>query len=258
MPEALDGLADTPALAGCTVAERLVCGPVADSWRLRRGEEALVLRRDRPLARGLGLDRAAEWAHLLAAHRAGLAPEPLWCDPPRGLLLTRYLPGADWARPDPDAAACAALGALLRRVHETPAPRGKPFDLPAIAGRYAAAADTSAARALADEVTTRAEPLYRDAPWRLCHHDAHFGNVVGDEAPRLIDWEYAALGQPLFDLAVVAGHHGLDERRTAALVEGWADGAPPDNLERLSAYRSLYEALARLWVLAVESGPSPG
>jgi thiamine kinase len=236
-------------LRGARVLETLVAGPVSDSWLLERDGERFTLRLDRPLAARLGLDRAAEWRFLEQAAGAGLGPEPL----ARGdrLLVTRYLPGEPWGVRD---APWFALGQLLRRVHETPAPQGKRFDLSAISARYAACAGGAEAARLAGRVRELAGPLYADSPGRLCHHDAHLGNVVGAAEPRLIDWEYAALGQPLFDLAVVIRHHGLDEDDTAALVAGWAGDAPPTDPERLAAYLDLYDVLVRLWALAVEPG----
>ncbi len=248
-PDTAGLLERIPSLRHARVLKALVAGPVSDSWLLERGGERFVLRHDRPLAARLGLDRAAEWRFLEQAAEAGLGPEPLV----RGdrLLVTRYLPGGPWVTQN---APWFALGQLLRRVHETPAPRGKRFDLPAIAARYAACSGGAEAARLADRVRELAGPLYADSPDRLCHHDAHLGNVVGAAKPRLIDWEYAALGQPLFDLAVVIGHHGLDEDHAAALVAGWAGEAPLADPAALDAFLDLYDALARLWRLAVNRG----
>ena len=46
-----------------------------------------------------------------------------------------------------------------------------------------------------------------------CHNDVHHLNVVGGDELRLIDWEYAGAGEPLFDLASVCVYHGYDRTR---------------------------------------------
>ncbi len=254
MTDPLAGLEALDALQGYRVLEAVTRGPLADAWLLERGDERAVLRRDRPLAGRLGLDRVAEWGFLRQAFDAGLGPEPLFHDPGHGVLLTRFLPGVAW---DQAAAGSATtnwveLGRLLRRVHDLPGVTGKRFDLAAIAAHYARAAGTSEADRLARRVGRLAVPLYVDAPWCLCHHDAHRGNVVGAAPPRLLDWEYAALGHPLFDLAVVIRFHALDEAAGAQFLSGWAgEGEWPDP-DRLDAFCRLYDTVAALWALAVD------
>ena len=212
-----------PGYESARVLRRLGSGPVSDSWLLGHEGGALVLRRDRPCAARIGLDREREFRVLQVAHGAGVGPEPLRVDVAEGLLLTRFVPGGAWqdreASGDPET--WAGMGALLRTVHAL-APRSvSRFDPGRVFHDYARAAGNSESVALARELTIIAQDLYCDAPWVLCHHDAHLGNVVG--APGvLIDWEYAALGHPLFDLAGTIEHHGLAGDAFEAFVTGWA------------------------------------
>ena len=50
-------------------------------------------------------------------------------------------------------------------------------------------------------------PARREAgrPACIVHGDLSHANVIGTGPPRLIDWEYAAVGDPLADLACLAG-----------------------------------------------------
>ena len=63
-------------------------------YRVRAGGEALVLR-----IPGEGteayIDRAVEAVNARAAAAAGVSPEVLHVDPARGLMVTRYVEGAD-------------------------------------------------------------------------------------------------------------------------------------------------------------------
>lgn len=245
----IDGL---PGFESATVIRRLGAGPVADSWLMAFEGAEVVLRKDRSCAARLGLDRAREFRVLEAAHGRGLGPEPLAADPERGLLLTRYLAGTTWVtrRETGGVTPWDRLGALLRRVHAL-APTSVPrFDPVAIVQRYARVAATPEAQVLAAEAAALAERLYRGAPWVLCHHDPHLGNVVGEPGV-LIDWEYAALGHPLFDLAVTIDHHDLDRRAMDALLTAWAGSAPRVTLEALDEFLELVSRVNALWSLAI-------
>jgi thiamine kinase len=246
--------AQVPGFETARVRRRLGSGPVSDSWLLEHEGRALVLRKDRPCAARIGLDRERERAALAEAHGHGLGPACLLADPREGLLLTRFIPGQAWLdRTDGERAAnWMRLGALLRRVHALAPQSVQRFEPAVVFRRYACAADPVGSAPGLGKATALAEALYGDAPWVLCHHDPHLGNVVG-EPGTLIDWEYAALGHPLYDLACIIDHHGLDERAVDALVTGWADGDPPVSLATLPGFVELVSLVNTLWHRAVES-----
>lgn len=225
-------------------------GPISVSWLMSGPDGLLVLRRDLPLAKVLGLDRQAEWAHLEIAYSADLGPEPLAHDPARGLLVTRYLEGAAWNQCE--TADWHAHGVLLRRIHELPSGTARRFDPVAVARRYRHASTAVLAGALLDRVVKLAADLGPDNAGCLCHHDAHRGNIIGSAPARLIDWEYAARGDPMFDLAVVCRFHDLNPDERAGLFDGW--GFEETDHSRFQACCDLYDALATLWQLAVNDG----
>lgn len=228
----------------------LGAGAVSESWRVAGPDGLLVLRRDRALARSLGLDRNAEWVHLNIAYAADLGPEPLAHDAERGLLVTRYLDGAAWRCSEPPD--WSAHGAVMRRVHEVPATDARDFDVIKVASAYRQGICAPGADLLLDRVIALAPALAPADSRCFCHHDAHRGNLIGTVPARLIDWEYAALGDPLFDLAVICRFHNLQPVQRAALLDGW--GAEPADRSRLAACCDLYDALAELWQLAVNAG----
>ncbi len=236
-------------LRGALPVEQLSCGPVSDSWRLDARGRDVVLRRDRPIARLLGVNRAREAAAQAIAHEAGLAAPVLHHDAAHGALVTGWIDATTVATLPPQSPACwRHLGGLLAAVHRTPAPGIAPLDVVADARRYARVADRPEAEVLADTVAERALRLPLHDFDCLCHNDAHLGNVVGD---RLLDWEYAATGHPLFDLAVVAGFHDLDAAAIEALLAGWNRAVPGANPADLPAFIALYRTLETLWEMAL-------
>ena len=249
MTEAAALLVELPELAGATLGPRLGRGPSSDSWRLQRGAQALVLRMDRPLVKALGLSRANEVRCQQRAAQQQLAPQLVFADPERGILVSHYVPEPTIhaeARRAP--AYLRKVGRLLAAVHAIKAADLPAMDLPAMLNRYATCAGTPVADRRARSLSDQARDLYRDAPWCLCHHDPHLLNVRA--ARCLIDWEYAALGDPLFDLAALLAQESLTDEARAALFEGW--GQPIDG-PRLAEFSVLYQGVAELWEAAISA-----
>lgn len=64
-----------------------------------------------------------------------------------------------------------------------------------------------------------------DVPRRLCHNDVQLPNFLSGGRTWILDWEYAAQGNPFFDLAMIASNAELDEgelRRMLAAYFGQA------------------------------------
>ena len=84
----------------------------------------------------------------------------------------------------------------------------------------------------------------------LCHNDLLPANLI-DEGERLwlVDWEYAGMGHPLFDLASVsanAGLHADEDARLLAAYRGEALAREPREIGIFKAASALREAL---WAL---------
>lgn len=69
-------------------------------------------------------------------------------------------------------------------------------------------------------------PLYsKPTP---CHLDLHHGNILDDGSNLwLIDWEYAAMSDPLFDLAVVTSTENFSEEEMKNILTTYLEDEPP-------------------------------
>jgi thiamine kinase len=224
--------------------EQIKNGLTNDSWLVRAGETAVVVRLSNRETTALQIDRVSEAAILTAVANADIGAPVLLCDPQRHVLVTRYLPGRTWSARDgrrPDN--LERVASLLRRLHALPIPEQAQYvDLWKIVRSYW---DTLMVRGLSartgsSEVRERVRhciaQLFADAQFCLCHNDVHHLNVIDQERLWLIDWEYAGVGDPYFDLASVCCYHALgDDARRALLRAYWGydSTAAFDRLQRM-------------------------
>jgi thiamine kinase len=220
------------------------------SYRLRCGDDEFVLRVPARPGDLPGVDREAEQLALSAVGAHGLGPEVVFSDPGSGMLVTKFLPGRRWTHADfSNIESLAGLGQTLAALHSIdPPPQMRRLDL---------AAHVAALEARVQRVPERVQRGARkmldrfDArPTRLCHNDVHAGNVIEDGDIRLLDWEYAAVGDPLFDLAGPICCERIDATDRAGLLSGYRTDGGSVDLVRLAAATWLYDYVMCLWELA--------
>lgn len=230
-------------------------------WLAEHRGERLILRIDEAPALRLGLDRPAELNLLHLVAQAGVGPEVLAADTRApAVLLLRYVAGRPWTAADlADRHRLEQLAALLQRVHAIQVP-GPVLDLEAVERRYGRLADEPTAHMLnrsikaqysASQHFSSVKTMLKDVTASLCHHDPIAANIVGFRQPRLIDWEYAAGGDPLFDLAVVMRHHHLPARVGRYFLAAYFGGAAAVPREAIAAREADYERIAGAWKKAL-------
>ncbi len=249
-------LAGIPEWSDVTIEERLG-GLTNRTYKIRRGGEAFVLRLDDGHTWAFGLDRERELRILDAASKKALAPEVVFADIRRGILIRRFVDGRVWTEQDlHDPLTIESIGAVLRRVHRLPL-SGDVFDAGEIAARYLGRLEGH------DELTAIGRRCVRvidesdqaDAPV-TCHNDVVAANIVSAKTLMLLDWEYACDNDPLFDLASLIGFHDMDRGAAELLLGAYAGGATPEARERLGRQTRTYDALQWLW-FAVRETISP-
>jgi thiamine kinase-like enzyme len=206
------------------------------------------------------VDRAAEVRHQRLAAAAGLAPDVVFADPADGTLLTVHAAGArplapaDLARSGPRTRVARALRAL----HGSGAPFVGAVSLARTLSDYRAQvaalcpglpADTETAIA---SVAAAAERLATmDDVTVPSHCDPSPPNLL-DTGRRvlLIDWEYAGVADPLWDVATVAVEAALDSEGAWALLVAYL-GRDPTYPEsgRLFLHMAGLDVLGGLWGL---------
>jgi thiamine kinase-like enzyme len=245
--------------AGPLDITRLRNGLVNETYKLLRGGAAFALRVASANPHHLGVDRQWEARLLQNAAAADLAPAPVYCDPQRGILISRWSEGRPWSPQDArQPANIRRMAELLRRVHDLPIPA--PPRLMNAAGwieRYSGGArraagesgdaggvlrDMAAAQLAALAVLPGAEAV-------VCHSDLHILNLI-DRGGSLIllDWEYAHAADPLWDVAAWSANNDFEPQLQRQLLAAYTQRPPtPDETPRLRRLVWLYDYVCWLW-----------
>lgn len=215
-----------------------------------------------PLGAALGREAAA---HGVAA-AAGLAPPLADVNVQQRTLVTAWVEGTAWTwRRARTPQALDKFAALAAALHALPLPAGLAHTVPAAAAL--ALLDGAAAEQAPNAVrlvraalaaAAKCEPAAGARPPRvLAHFDAHAGNLLEDTAGRLwlVDFEYAAAGAPVDDLAGFATAHDLApaarQRLLASYRAARSPGAEAPDAAGLDLACVRADALWLAWTVAV-------
>lgn len=209
---------------------RLSGGAIQENWAVdvtvEGTPQALVVRTDSPSGISTSHGRSQEFALLRAAFQGGVTvPEPLWLETDSAVLgrpffVMRRIAGEtaghklvkDDSLAGERTALVARLGQELARIHAIRPPRadlaflGRPADDHALTSIAAFREWLDAAEVVRPALEWGLRWLERHAPppWApvLCHNDFRTGNLMIDrgELTGVLDWEFAAWGDPRADL----------------------------------------------------------
>lgn len=168
----------------------------------------------------LGIDRAVEHAASLRAEEIGVGPAVVDFVESEGWLVTRFIDGRPVSSEEMRSASMLPRVAdALRRIHSAAAIPGR-FDAHSVVEAYRAEAmaygvDIPEGFAAARELSERIRAARGPQPLVPCHNDLLNANFLDDGAIRIVDWEYAGMGDRFFDLANFSVNHefGVDDDR---------------------------------------------
>ncbi len=203
----------------------------------------------------LGISREVEHAATVAAAGVGVGPEVTAFIRPEGYLVTRFIVGSPVSdEAVHQVATLRRVGESLRRIHDGPPIPGLfiPFRIVEAYHALAAArgvpipAEYSVALAIARriELVLLTNPL----EMRPCHNDLLNANFIDDGTRiRIVDWEYAGMGDPFFDLGNFSINHGLTPDEDAEVLRAYEGDVRPDRLARLTLMRTMSDFRETMW-----------
>jgi thiamine kinase len=240
-----------------------------------------VLRLNEPESLILGIDRHREAVLHSAAAQAGLAPAIVHADTRGRFLITEYIAGETWSPRDMGDWTCLArLATALCELHALQAPAvantaaassARPalsvapsmasamqavsaYSLPALLEHHAQrACEANPGEAAQLEMWVhRAKTSLKSLGARqpaIIHNDVFHANLIGSgQRLYLVDWEYAAVSDPLYDLGCLLAYYPQAESHARRLLTQ-TGLAPRASQEELGEITWIYVLLSYLWYL---------
>ena len=231
------------------------------NYRIDADGKSYVLRITGKDTDKLGIRREVEYCANLAAGQLGIAPEVLYYIEPEGYLVTRFvnarrMPPGIIKQPDNIRRVVHKIRLFHRR-----APRlGAEFN---VFRRVEMLTDVSKqknckfpfdfdwlTKTVHDVESALLKDPYVPTP---CHDDLLNLNWLDEDVPgeigevRLLDWEYAGMGDIFFDLANFSHHHLLNDDQVRLLLQEYFGEVTARNYARLRLMWPMSEMHEAMW-----------
>lgn len=222
------------------------------NFKVSVGGELFVLRLGGARTDVLGIDRSVEFAAGRRAFEVGVGPEVVALVPEEGWLVARFIDGRQippeqMRRPPTLRRAAAALRAL----HAAAAIPGR-FDAHEVVQDYRRKAEAGGVRIPdaydeAVRISDRIRAARGPQPFVPCHNDLLNLNFLDDGAIKIVDWEYAGMGDRFFDLANFSVNHDFSVEDDRALLEAYFGAARDRDFAALRLMRFMSDFREAMW-----------
>ena len=219
------------------VITELTGGITNKNYKITMDGESYVLRMGGNETKYLGIDREVEYECSRLAAQVGIAPEPIAFIVPEGYILARFISGKGLPAEE-----IGTKANIQRVVESLKAYHGLPF-FPGsfspfrVAEEYANTVRSFNVK-LPDKLDWYLEKsheieaaMYARKPLIPCpcHNDLLNGNFIDDGTRlRILDWEYAGMGDIFFDLGNFAIQHEFNDEQDEILLQEYF-GQPTDS-----------------------------
>ena len=232
--------------------EELGGGITNRNFKVHVGDQVFVLRMGGAKTDLLGIDRAVEYAAGKRAFEVGVGPEVTAFVPEEGWLVARFIAGSpisldEMRRPD----ALARVAGALRAFHDA-APIPGRFDPWAVVEEYRSTAQSNGVAippqfASARLVANRIREARGEQRLVPCHNDLLNANFLDDGSVRIVDWEYAGMGDRFFDLANFSVNHEFDLEDDRRLLRAYFGAEREKDLASLRLMRFMSDFREAMW-----------
>ncbi len=231
------------------------------NYRIDADGKSYVLRITGSGTDKLGIRRDVEYCANMAAGQLGIAPEVVYYIEPEGYLLTRFIKG----KPLPPEVITRSdyIVRVVRKVrlfHERAPKLEAEFNAFRVIEMLTKVGHDGKAAFPFDfdwilQQVQRVEQALLKEPYQPtpCHNDLLNLNWLEEEVPggigeiRLLDWEYAGMGDVFFDLANFSHNHALNDQQMRLLLEAYFGEVRPEHWARLKLMWPISELREALW-----------
>ncbi|WP_136619949.1 MULTISPECIES: phosphotransferase family protein [Mesorhizobium] len=215
------------------------------------------------------INRANEAVAAREAAKAGVSPEVLHVDPGTGVMVTRFIAGAETMSPEKfkvRPGSPARAGEAFRKLHNSGAVFPFRFELFAMIDDYLkvlstkdVALPTGYHDVVREAETVRSALAAHPLPLVACHCDPLCENFLDTgERMWIVDWEYSGMNDPLWDLGDLSVEGKFDTAQDEEMMRAYFGGeARPAERGRIVIYKAMCDLLWTLWGLIQLANSNP-
>ena len=236
-----------------TLDKNLASGAISQVFLCTFNTAKAVIRIDCPSASRLSVDRDNEVKILNKVKNLELAPKVLYQDELAGILIWEFIPGIKPSFKSNNQDHCLqSLGRELSLVHNTSIPDDCLDIFSNSIELYGNLLQDTVYEALYKKASSLFKELYFDeTPKVLSHNDLNQDNLLWKNKFYFLDWEYASLNHPCFDLASLVNTYKLDPSQIHDLSIGYGGDQELFAKERLSDWIEFIHYLDEIWKISV-------
>ena len=204
----------------------------------------------------LGIDREHEHQAALIAGQSGVGPEVVYFIEPEGYLITRFIDGRP-VLPE-EFRQTENIQRVVQALHKIHSGAHIPGTFNAfqvvhnyteIAQRYRVQFPENFDWLIEQMNQAEAALLTHPPIQKPCHNDLVNANFLLGEKLYILDWEYAGMGDILFDLANFSSNHELSTEQDHVLLDCYFGELTPRNVAHFNLMKSMSDFREAMWGL---------
>jgi thiamine kinase-like enzyme len=226
------------------------------NYKIESDGQAFVLRITGAGTDKLGIRRDIEYQANLAAGKLGIAPEVVFFIEPEGYLVTRFIDGVK-IPPEEMVKETNIRRVMekLRKFHMQCPPLQSEFNVFRRVEYLTSISRNNGCKFPADfgwieEVMRAVESALLEDPYlpTPCHDDLLNLNFLDEHGDvKILDWEYAGMGDIFFDLGNFSHHHQFNEEQERIELQAYFGEITPKLLARLRLMKPMSEIHEAMW-----------
>ena len=236
------------------IIKKLKTGPVSEIYLCMLRNIKAVLRVDYSWASFLPFDRNREIRIIHGVEHLELAPKILYHDASNGVLIWRYIEGVEFnfisgSRAD----LITGLGMNLIKLHQSKLPD---IDIASFK-TFIAAYEILLQEESKETLINKGFKLYNDicedgTGYVLSHNDLNKSNLLIEDKFYFLDWEYAGLNHPYFDIATLCHSLNLSDENTQLLWNAYSNDGSLIDVKKLDQWILFIQYLDLFWRKSIE------
>ena len=209
-----------------------------------------VIKEDKLCAKKIGLNREREVSLLNAISHSCSCPNIIFNDFNAGIIIWEYIEGTEVeSKLILNKDFLIRLGRKVKNIHITDTTTLSSYNFLDFIEHYKNIIKDSK---FAVDINNLISKLYNsDTQLTLCHNDLTKPNILAGDAISFIDWEYASLNDPHYDIATVFQAYNLNASQRDTFLIGY--NSAHIDLARVSQFIALTKLTDRLWGRAIDT-----